>query len=188
MRWVVESQLDLAALVGKLERDIFWTRCATGILFLCLCAAGFAIWPRRPQAVEANEFLLRDQKGNVLARLGQSVFGDTCLTLTARDNVSVASLCVQNTEGSILDLHNLKSESRAVLTPGFNTFEPMTRIQPALIINDSMSSHFVHINLGADTAMVLGHGSNDSVRISSPVGEPRITLFGTDQKPVWSTH
>jgi len=70
-----------------------------------------------------------------VARLGQFDFGDTCLTLTAQQNVSVANLCVQDSEGSRLDLHNLKSDSRAMLTPGFNTYEPTFHIQPALVIN-----------------------------------------------------
>ena len=56
---------------------------------------------------------------NVAARLGQNGFGDTCVTLMAKEKVAVASMCVQDEEGSSLDLHNLKSESRATLTPGF---------------------------------------------------------------------
>jgi hypothetical protein len=71
-----------------------------------------------------------------VARLGQDGFGDTCLILTAKQNVSVANLCVQNSEGASLDLHNLKSESRATLTPGFNLYEPMFHLQPALIITE----------------------------------------------------
>jgi len=52
--------------------------------------------------------------------LGQNGFGDRCLTLMAKEKVAVASMCVQDEEeGSSLDLHNLKSESRATLTPGF---------------------------------------------------------------------
>jgi hypothetical protein len=84
--------------------------------------------------MEASEFLVRDRAGNVVARLGQSGFGDTCLTLTANQNVSVADLCVQNGEGASLDLHNLKSESRATLTPGFKMYEPMSHVQAALVI------------------------------------------------------
>ena len=74
---------------------------------------------RHPQTVEANDFLLRGHAGNVAARLGQNGFGDTCLTLMAKEKVAVASMCVQDEEGFGLDLHSLKSESRARLTPGF---------------------------------------------------------------------
>jgi len=37
----------------------------------------------------------------------------------AKERVAVANMCVQDEEGFGLDLHSLKSESRATLTPGF---------------------------------------------------------------------
>jgi hypothetical protein len=123
-----------------------------------------------------------------VATLGQQKFGDTCLTLTAKQHISEASLCVQNDEGSILDLHNLKAESRAMLTSGFNTYEPIFHFEPSLVISENMNTHFVKINLGTETKLVLGHNSKDSVSISSLGGEPRITLFGPNEKPTWSTH
>jgi hypothetical protein len=104
------------------------------MLFLGLTAVTIASWTRHPRIVEAAEFLVRDRSGNVLARLGQAGSGDTCLTLRANQNVSVANLCVQNAEGASLDLHNLKSESRAMLTPGFTMSEPMVRFTAGLTV------------------------------------------------------
>lgn len=132
----MDNQTELVARIERLQRDVFRTKCVAAVLFLCLAAGSFATWERHPKTAEANEFLLKDRGGNVVARLGQDAFGDTCLTLTAAQNVSVASLCVQNDEGASLDLHNLKSESRAWLTPGFNWYEPMSREQPALVITE----------------------------------------------------
>lgn len=132
----MDVQPDLISQMKKLRKDIFWTRCVLGLALLCLAALTVAHWRRHPQTVEANEFLLRGHSGNVAARLGQNGFGDTCLTLTANQNVSVANLCVQNNEGVSLDLHNLKSESRATLTPGFNLYEPVSHFQPALVITE----------------------------------------------------
>jgi len=71
-----------------------------------------------------------------MARLGPAGFGDTCLVLTAKQKVSVASLCVQNEVGASLDLHNLRSESRAMLSPGYNLYEPLFQLQPSLVITD----------------------------------------------------
>ena len=136
MRCLLDSQSDLIANIERLRRNVFWANCVAGVLFLFLLAGSIANWTRHPRTVEANEFLLRDRAGNVVARLGQYDFGDTCLTLTANQNVSVANLCVQNSEGASLDLHNLKSESRATLTPGFSMYEPLFHIQPALVITD----------------------------------------------------
>lgn len=132
----MDHQPDLVATIERLRRDVFRTKCVAAVLFLCLAAGSIAAWERHPKTVEANEFLLKDRAGNVVARLGEEAYGDSCLTLTAIHNVSVASLCVQNNEGAILDLHNLRTESRATLTPGFNLSEPMSRLQPALVITE----------------------------------------------------
>jgi hypothetical protein len=131
----MDVQFDLVSQVQKLRKDIFLTRCVLGLAMLCLTALTIANWRRHPKTIEANEFLLRGQSGNIAARLGQESFGDTCLTLMAKGKVAVASMCVQDEEGSSLDLHNLKSESRATLTPGFHTYEPAMQIRPALVIN-----------------------------------------------------
>jgi hypothetical protein len=145
----LDSQPDLVVKIEKLSGDIFRTKCIAAVLFLCLVAGNVANWKRHPRTLEANEFLLKDRAGNVVARLGQYNFGDTCLSLTANQNISVANLCVQNNEGSSLDLHNLKSESRVTLTPGFNLYEPPSHFEPALVITEHgqvigrVSSHTV---------------------------------------------
>jgi hypothetical protein len=135
-RCFLDSQSDLVSQIERLSRDVFWTKSVAALLFLCLAVGNIANWTRHPRTVEANEFLLKDRSGNVVARLGQYDFGITCLTLTANQHVSVADLCVQNDEGTSLDLHNLKSESRATLTPGFNLYEPLSHIKPDLVISE----------------------------------------------------
>lgn len=131
----METQPDLASQIQKLRIGLFWTRCMLAALLLCLVVVSGAIWTRHPNTIEANQFIVRDRAGNVVARLGQESFGDTCLTLIANQNVSIASMCVQDREGALLDLHNLKSESRTTMTPGFYTFEPLAYFQTALIVN-----------------------------------------------------
>ena len=131
----MDVESELVSQVKALRKDIFWTRCVLSFALLCLAALTLANWSRHPKTVEANEFLLRGQSGNIAARLGQEGLGDTCLTLMAKGKVAIASLCVQDGEGSSLDLHNLKSESRATLTPGFYTYEPLMQFRPALVIN-----------------------------------------------------
>jgi hypothetical protein len=49
-------------------------------------------------------------------------------------------MCVQDEEGSSLDLHNLKSESRATLTPGLTSNRypiPATKIHRVRVIQPS---------------------------------------------------
>ncbi|MGA3178153.1 MAG: hypothetical protein ABSE19_12510 [Candidatus Acidiferrum sp.] len=183
----MDIQLELASKIERLRKQIFWTRCIAGAALLCLAVAVTANWKRTREVVEAKEIILKDGAGNVAARLGQDNLGNTCLTLNAKAHIAVASLCVQDGEGSSLDLHNLKSQSRATLTPGFYLYEPHEHLQPALIINESASTNFANLNVGAEVKLTMGHNSKDSVRLSSPAGEPRITPLGANENPVWST-
>ena len=132
----MDNQHDLLAKIERLQKDVFWTKCVALVLFLGLAAVSIINWPKHPKTVEANEFQVTDRTGNVVARLGQYGFGETCLTLIANKNVSVANFCVQDDEGATLDLHNLKSESRATLTPGFNLSEPASHFKASLIITE----------------------------------------------------
>lgn len=131
----MDNGSDLLVKIEKLRRDLFWTKSVGVVLFLVLVVTCITNWRKHPTTIEANEFLLMDKVGNVVARLGQDT-GDTCLILKANQNVSIAELCVQNNEGASLDLHNLKSESRAVLTPGFKTREPLDEIRPVMLLTD----------------------------------------------------
>ena len=184
----METQLDLLPQIEKLRRDLLWTKYIVAMLFILLAAASVASWTKRTKAIEANEFLVRDRAGRIVARLGHHDFGDTCLTLTAQQSVSVASLCVQDSEGSSLDLHNLRSDSPATLTPGFNTYEPTFHFQPALIINQATNAHFVNINVGAESQLVMGHDSKNIVSISSRAEDPKVVLYGPNEKPLWVSH
>jgi hypothetical protein len=133
----LETQSDLLRTVERLQKDMFWMKCTATVLFICLAGIFITTWFRHPKTLDANEFLVTDRTGNVVARLGQLSFGATCLTLTANQQVSVADLCVQNDEGASLDLHNLKSESRATLTPGFKMYEPMGHVRAGLAISEN---------------------------------------------------
>src|SRR5262249_7337027 len=122
----MDLQADLVSQVEKLRKDIFLTRC---VFWPCTtlsrgsnCKLEEASSNRRGERISSER-----QSGNVAARLGQESFEGACLTLMAMEKVDVASLCVQDEGGSSLNLHNLKSESQATLTPGFYIYEPMGR-------------------------------------------------------------
>lgn len=182
----MESQVDLLSQIEKLRRNLFWTKFVGMALFILVAAASVGSWTKHTKTIEANEFLVRSPDGKIVARLGQFDFGDTCLTLTAQQNVSVANLCVQDEEGTSLDLHNLKSESRATLTPGFSSSEPIFHFQPGLTINDD-KNNFVHINVGTESKLIMGHDSKNVVSISSRTDGPKIALYGPNEKRLWAS-
>ncbi len=178
---------DLATKVDRLRRDVFWTKCIAGLLILCLVAVVIATRPKHPKTVEGTKFVIKNDVGNVIATLGKEGFGSTCLTLSAKEHAAVARLCVDDDGGGFLDLHDLHTESRATLTPGFTMYEPLTRFPAGLLIEKDASKHHVNLSLGDETKMVIGHGSKDSIILSSPANKPAISLFSEDGKPLWST-
>ncbi|HTU35404.1 MAG TPA: hypothetical protein VMF66_16495 [Candidatus Acidoferrum sp.] len=165
----MEDQFELGREIDNLRRSIFRTKCGAGLLFICLGVGIFALWNRRVGTVDANELVLRDKAGNVVARLGQDSYSDTCLTLTSNHDASVASLCVDEGGGSVLDLHNLTEGSRAMLTPGFTIYEGTGKIRPGLMIHGP------------------GDGSSNLVKIWLAPGQPKITVVGERQRVIWSS-
>ena len=133
----MDCELDLHSQVLRLRRSLRQTQCIAVLLFLGIGGLEAAHWLKPVHIVEANTFLLKDGDGNIVGRLGDVGFGDTCLTLTAADHSSAAELCVQRRNGSVLDLHNMKSEARAMFTPGFDIVEPLQRMPPQLLLSST---------------------------------------------------
>jgi len=184
----MDEHSDLAAQIDKLRRDIFWTKCIAGLLILCLVVVVIASRPRHPRIVEATRLVLKDEAGNAVATLGKEGFGETCLTLSGKAHAAVSSFCGADDGGSSLDLHDLQTESRVLLTPGFTGYEPLMNFPAGLLIEKDADKHYVKLSLGDETKMVIGHGTKDSIILSSPTSKPAISLFSEDGKPLWSTH
>lgn len=182
----MNESIDLAAQIASLRRSIFWSKLVVGLLILVLFSLVLGGLTRRPKTVEANQILLKDKKGNVIAKLGDEGYGDTCLTLLAQANGPRSELCVDQS-GSFLVLSG-PNDSRVSLTPGFSTIEPLMPISPGLYIGENNGENFVNIGIGSETSIAIGHGSKKAIEISSPTGTPAINLFGGDGKKLWSTH
>jgi hypothetical protein len=182
----LNSPRDLNIEIAKLHRDIFWTRCATGALFFAIAAFLFAVLWHRPKTVEGNQLVLRDDAGKVFAKVEKSKFGDACLTLASKENGSEAYLCVQDLEGAYLDLHNIKSNSRAMLSPGFY-MQDVGRTSPALVIDDERNDQSFHINLQSVSNLEMDRNSKKSIVVSSGSKGAKISLFDESGNQYWST-
>jgi hypothetical protein len=181
----MSESIDLAAQIASLRRNIFWSKLVVALLVLILFSLVVGLM-HRPATVEANQILLKDKKGNVIAKLGDEGYGDTCLTLLEPANGLTSNLCVEQS-GSFLVLSS-PNDSRAILTPGFTTIEPSMRVSPGLHIGENGGQNFVDVGVGTETKIAVGHSSKNSIEISSPAGTtPVVNLFGSDGKKVWST-
>jgi hypothetical protein len=179
---------DFAAQVRKLRTDVFLIKCIAGVLILCVAALIVAGQIKHSKVLEATQLVLKDDAGKVIAMLGKGGFGSTCLSLSAKENAAIAELCADGDGGGYLDLHNLRTESRVTLTPGFTMYEPLAHFPAGLLIEKDSNKHFLNLSLGEETKLVIGHGANDSIIFSSPAIKPAITLFNGDGKEIWSTH
>jgi hypothetical protein len=184
----MDEQVDLTAQIKELRRQNLMTRWIGGLLIAFLSAIVILGEIRHPKTVEANQFLLKDGKGNIVAKLGQMDFGGTCLTLNAKAHGADAELCVNDDDSSALVLLDHHGDSRVSLSPGFNLYEPLNRVAPGLYIGEELGKNYLNISLGTETKLVLGHGSNESVVISAPENKPAINLIDSDGKKTWSTH
>jgi hypothetical protein len=184
----VNEQIELTAQVKELRRQNLKTRWIGGLLIAFLSVLVMFGQIRHAKTVEATQFLLRDSKGIIIARLGQMDSGGTCLTLNAKAHAADAELCVHDDDSSALVLLDNHGDSRVSLSPGFNLYEPLKRVPPGLYIGEELGKNYLNISLGAETKFVLGHGSNESVFISAPEDKPAINLIGSDGKKTWSTH
>lgn len=183
----MDKPLELATEVEKLRKDNMRIKVVGGllasVLFVLLVAGRF----QHPKTVEGTQFLVKDSAGNVVARLGQMNLGVTCLTLTAKGHAADAELCVHDDESSHLALLNHHGDSRVSLSPGFTSYEPMTRFPAGLYIGEDLGKNFVNLSLGTETKLIIGHASQDSVVVSSASDKSSINLFGSHGKTVWST-
>lgn len=172
---------DLAELdkqVSKLKSDIRtlkWALAVVSLLLLALIICG----RRSKSTLEAREFLLRDQAGNVVARLGLDGF-ENCLSLNSKSRSTAANLCVGEDESTFLSLTEHAGTIRAFLTPG-------GQLSPMLYIGENDGAKYINLSLEPNPGMTIGHGSNQSVVISSTDAAPSIVLTSPDSKVLWKS-
>jgi hypothetical protein len=142
--------------------------------------------PRK--TVEAREFLLKDQSGQVLARLGATGLTGTCLEILGKAKEASATICAGDESGSDLQLTTHRGQSRAYLSAGGKLYEALGQtIAPSLIIADGDGANLLSVAVGPKARFLLGHGSEEnSVVISISQDKPRISISTKAGKVLWS--
>jgi hypothetical protein len=205
-RRTVEAQIDFSAQIKRLRREVLWTKLVSVLLVLLLSV--FVLSERNkhhPQTVEATEFLLKDDAGNVIARLGKQGSDGTCLALTPRHSVADAELCSFEGDISRSSYLVLRDDdvSRVSLSAGFNSANGKLPVQPGLyIVRGNSGGRFLNLTLEADARLVIGHEASfvqsgntttgygeygETAAVSIPEGKAEIDLFDHRAKKVWTT-
>jgi hypothetical protein len=175
--------------IERLERANRRIKWALGLYMLL--SALFAVFvllrhPRKENTLEANEFVVTDKAGHVMARLGSSPVG-TCLEILGKTKEATATLCAGDESGSELLLTTHHGRSRAFLSAGGKFYESVGQtVLPGLIIAE--------VNGGSISASVGTEGKlgldlvkeQNAVVISVPESKPAISLLGKDGKTLWT--
>lgn len=158
-------------------------------LCLLLSAALLLSWVAtiRKGVLTANEFVLKDRSGRVLARLG-SDGSETCFQLMGEANGATASLCAGDEVGTSLMLDNRRSQSRAFLSAGTKLREGPGTILPGIVITHSNGKDVISATVGDESEFLVGQEDGEhSIILSSGKTKPSISLFGVSQSPLWKT-
>jgi hypothetical protein len=141
--------------------------------------------------VEATEFLLRDEAGNTVGKLGTQRFGGTCLVLNAKENTAIAQLCAASDGSSALTLSKPGEHSSISLTIGNHAAEQgleLGQVSTGLQIWGEHAKHSLGIYVSGDgTSLLIRQGDNPSISISTSEGQSSIKLYGPNGKSTWST-
>jgi hypothetical protein len=202
----VGDQLDLAAQIRKLRMEMFLTRLVGGLLLIILAVFVLLGRKQRLTTVEATEFVLKDDAGNVFGRLAKQGVGGACLTLMAKGSEASSRLCSEDGLGvghsSYMILYDGDGISRVSLSTG-DASNSNTRIESGLyLVSSPLGRKFMNLNLGLNTELTIGReqiarfveGSEyvqqsfeRTAVISIPEEKPAIELFDKSGRKVSST-
>jgi hypothetical protein len=189
---------DLSTEIRELRKAMLLTQWLGGLLILGLITFIVADRIGHPETVEAsqtktvraNQFLLTDDVGNVIARLGAQRFDGTCLTLGEKENSGTARLCAREDGSSGLDLSKKGDQASITLSTGNDAAEQGTelaQINTGLLIRKGGDKDSIDLIVGNDeTSFFMGHGGNPSTVISTSQGKSVIDLFGQHGQRIWS--
>jgi hypothetical protein len=199
----VDDKFGLAVQIKTLHREIFWTRCVGAFLILFVAAFVLSGRGKHPRTVEATEFLLKDDSGNVIGRLGKEGSGGVCLALTAKSSDAGAHLCSDDgssQSSSYLVLYNGDGVSLVSLSAGYISRPKFNIDSGVYIVRNDLGRKFLNLRLGQDTELAIGKEqvgyfsggtlfqSYERTAVFSIFEEkPTINLFDKSGRKVWST-
>jgi len=167
-------------------------RIKLALIFCLVLSTVFAFvatmgYVRTKNTVDAKEFLLRDQSGQIVARFGSRSVG-TCLEVFGKTKNASATLCAGDESGSGLALTTNHGESRAVLSAGGTMYESIGESMPPSLIIAKNGEGLVNMTVGTDQGLRLARqaGAN-SILMSVPSARPSISLLDKSGRTLWSS-
>jgi hypothetical protein len=138
------------------------------------------------RVLEAQELLLKDSSGDVVARLGSRAVG-ACFELFGKTKDASAVLCAGDDAGADLLLTTHHGDSRALVSAGGKMYETVgATTVPSLLIAQG-GKGFVSLTIGTDRSLGIPHSDAQKTAAVSVLGErPAINLLDSNGKTLWT--
>lgn len=180
----MDEENRLEARLEKLEKRSTRMNFLVGVLIL-LIVTFIPISLRTRDVLKARQFELRDNSGNLLAKLYHAD-SQTCLELSGAKRASLALLCVDDEYGSGLDLITDHGTTRAALSASITLREGPGTLAPGLTILQQDGKNLFNATVGDETRLFVGHGSGkNSIVLSSSGNSPTVSIVNQNGKDAW---
>ncbi|MGB7231517.1 MAG: hypothetical protein WBD19_07580, partial [Candidatus Acidiferrum sp.] len=136
--------------------------------------------------LEAQEILLKDSSGNVMARIGSRAVG-ACFEMYGKTKDASVVLCAGDDAGADLLLTTRHGDSRVLISAGGKMYETVGATSvPSLLIAQG-GKGFVSLAVGTDPSLGMPHSAAQKSAVVSVLGErPTINLLDSNGKTLWS--
>jgi hypothetical protein len=179
----------LLARIGRVENDnrrIKLAIVATFLLSAVILAFMASGLLRGKQALEAQELLLKDSSGHIVARLGSGPVG-ACLEILGKTKESSATLCAGDDSGSSLFLAAHHGDSRALVSAGGLIYEtPNGNTSPSLMISEG-GKDLISLTVGRGQAIGIPQNDRQASPAMYVIGEkPAVSLLKPNGTSIWT--
>jgi hypothetical protein len=136
--------------------------------------------------VQTQELLLKNQSGQVVARLGSRPSG-ACLEILGQTKDASAMLCAGDETGADLVLTTNHGDSRALMSAGGKMYETIYNdVSPNLLIAQA-GKGLVSLTVGTDRSLGIAQKDGENSAAVSVLGQrPRVSLLDKNGKALWS--
>jgi hypothetical protein len=136
--------------------------------------------------VQTQELVLKNQSGQVVARLG-SRSSAACLEILGQTKDASAMLCAGDETGAGLVLTTHHGDSRALISAGGKMYETIDNSVPPSILIAQAGKGLVSLTVGTDRSLGVAQKDGGNSGAVSVLGQrPTVSLFDEHGKVLWS--
>jgi hypothetical protein len=175
--------------IGKAERENRRMRLALICsIVLSMAAVTLALTSHfhAKEVIQTQELLLKNQSGQIVARLGSRPSG-ACLEILGKTKDASAMLCAGDQTGADLVLTTHHGDSRVLVSAGGKMYETIhDEVPPSLLIAQA-GKGLISLKIGTDRSLGIAQENEENSAAVSVLGQrPAVSLLDQNGKELWS--